>query len=559
MIRLSLVLLLAAAPLAAKAPAAPQAMVSSADVRATEAGLAMLRQGGSAADAAAATLLALTVVEPQSSGIGGGGFLVYQPARGKLATFDGRETAPAAATEALFLGPDGKVQPRREAVPGGKSVGVPGNIAMLALAHAKYGKLPWRALFAPAIALARDGFVVSPRLARSIANSAAVLGRQPAAAALFLDGGAPRAAGSRIVNTALAATLERIAATGPAAFYTGDNAQALVAAVTGAPSNPSTMTLADLRDYRAKPRDAVCAKYRVWRVCSMGPPSAGGTAVLAILGQLQGFDLARLGPSPAAWHLFVESQRLAFADRAAYGGDGDFVSVPIAGLIAPDYLARRGRLISATATMATSLPGQPKGAVPRAVAQASEIPSTSHFAAADARGNVASLTSTVEGPFGSGLIAGGYILNNELTDFSFLPSAGGTLLANRVQGGKRPRSSMSPSIVYDARGRVVLAIGAAGGQTIPAQVAKAIIAVLDWKLPVGEAIALPLVYASDDLLIAEDGPQGIALTAMIPALEALGHRTARSALPLKANGIERIGAGWRGGVDPRSEGVAAGL
>ena len=563
MLRTSLIAvsLLAMPALAKEPPAGPAAMVSSADVRATQAGLAMLRQGGSAMDASAATLLALGVVEPQSSGIGGGGLLVYQAAgETQPATFDGRETAPLAATEALFLGPDGKPQPRREAIPGGRSVGVPGNVAMLALAHAKYGKLPWKALFAPAIALARDGYVISPRLAKSIAGSRDTLARQPAAAALFLNpDGTPKAAGTRIVNPAMAATLEAIATNGPDAFYKGANAAALVAAVQGAPTNPSTMTPADLAAYRAKARAPACGKYRVWRICSMGPPSAGGIAVVQILGQLERFDMGRLGvASPVAWHLFVESERLAFADRAAYGGDIDFVSVPVAGLTEAGYIAARGRLIDAARTMATAPPGQPKGAPPRVSAPGNEIPSTSSFSTADARGNVATLTSTVEGGFGSSLVAGGYVLNNELTDFSFEPSAGGAKVANRVQPGKRPRSSMSPTLVYDAKGRVVLSIGAAGGQTIPAQVAKAIVGVLDWKLSVGDAIALPLPYASDDLLVAEAGAPSLA--AMIPALEKLGHRTASYPLPLKANGIERLpGGGWRGGVDPRSEGVALGL
>ena len=556
------VIALLAAPLAAKSPpAVPAAMVSSADVRATEAGLAMLRQGGSAMDASAATLIALGVVEPQSSGIGGGGLLVYQAAgAASPTTFDGRETAPAAATEALFIGADAKVQPKREAVPGGKSVGVPGNIAMLALAHEKYGKLPWKALFAPAITLARDGFIVSPRLARSIAGSRETLARQPAAAALFLNpDGTGKTAGTRIVNPAMAATLTAIAANGPAAFYRGANAAAVLAAVHGAPTNPSMMTAADLDAYRAKARAPACGRYRVWRICSMGPPSAGGIAVVQILGQLQRFDLARLGAAnPVAWHLLVESERLAFADRAAYGGDADFVNVPVAGLVDPAYVAARAGMIDPARTMPVAMPGEPRGAPARVASPNTEIPSTSAFSAVDARGDIATLTSTVEGGFGSSLVAGGYVLNNELTDFSFIAEAGGQKLANRVQPGKRPRSSMAPTLVYDAKGSVVLAIGAAGGPTIPAQVAKAIIGVLDWKLSLGDAIALPLPYASDDLLVAEAGMPSLA--AMLPALEKLGHRTASYPMPLKANGLERLpGGGWRGGVDPRSEGVALGL
>ncbi len=543
------------------APVAFANAVSSADPRSTDAGLAMLKRGGNAMDAIAATLLALTVVEPQSSGIGGGGLLVYQPAGAKAPlTFDGREKAPLAATPDYFMAADGTPQPRRDATPGGKSVGVPGNVAMLALAHGQQGKLPWATIFEPAIALARGGYEITPRMARAIAGSAETLGRSPEARALFLNpDGTPKAAGTRIVNEPLAQTLDAIAKGGPSAFYKGTVAAQIVERVRTAPTNPSVMTLADLSGYEAKQRAPVCTAYRQWRVCGMGPPSAGGIAVLAILKQLEGFDLGKLGPdSPVAWHLIAESERLAFADRAMFGGDGDYVSVPVAGLIAPDYLKGRGKLISATATMARAAPGTPKGAQPRTPATGGEVPSTTHFAAVDAAGNVASLTSTVEGSFGSSLVAGGMVLNNELTDFSFEPTAGGAPVANRVEGGKRPRSSMSPSIVYDKKGRAVLAIGAAGGMTIPAQVAKAIIGVLDFKLPVADAIALPTIYVSDDLVILEKSPQGEKLVAMQPALEKLGHRTVAAPLPLKANGLERTAGGWRGGADPRSEGNSAG-
>ncbi|MBC7521619.1 MAG: gamma-glutamyltransferase [Sandarakinorhabdus sp.] len=554
-----------AAPALAKAPKAPAGhanAVSAADPRATAAGLAMLKQGGNAMDAIAATMLALTVVEPQSSGIGGGGLLVYQPAGTTLpVTFDGREKAPGLATPQYFMGADGKPQPRREAVPGGKSVGVPGNVAMIAMAHGKYGKLPWAAVFQPAIELARGGYDVSPRMSRSIAGSADTLKRTPEAAALFLNpDGTAKAAGTRIVNEPLAQTLEAIAKAGPSAFYTGPVAQAIVDRVRTAPTNPSSMTMADMAAYQAKQRPPVCAAYRTYKVCSMGPPSAGGIAVLSILKQLEAFDMKRLGmANPIAWHLIAESQRLAFADRAAYGGDSDFVQVPVAGLVAPDYLKARGALISTTSTMKSAPPGQPRGAPPRTLAPGGEVPSTTHFAAVDKAGNVASLTSTVEGGFGSSLVAGGLVLNNELTDFSFEPSAGGNPVANRVQGNKRPRSSMSPTIVYDAKGRPLLAVGAAGGMTIPAQVAKAIIGVLDWGLSIQDAIAAPTIYVSDDLVIVEKSPQGEALVAMVPALEKLGHRV--SAIPLggKANGLERTAKGWRGGADPRSEGNAAGF
>ncbi|MGI4876505.1 MAG: gamma-glutamyltransferase [Janthinobacterium lividum] len=560
--RILMPLILAAVPAVARTPAAPTAMVSAADPRAAEAGRTMLRQGGNAMDAVAATLLALTVVEPQSSGIGGGGLLVYQATGEKLpATFDGRETAPASATGTLFTDAAGVPQPFREAVPGGRSVGVPGNLAMIRLAHAKYGKLPWATLFGPAISLARNGYDVSPRLARSIAGSRETLARTHDAAALFLhDDLTPKTVGEHIVNEPLARTFEAIAAGRPDAFYRGATARAIMAAVTTAPTNPSAMTLADLAGYRAKQRAPVCGRYRAWRVCSMGPPSAGGIAVITILGQLQRFDLARLGPDNAvSWHLLGESERLAFADRAAFGGDQDFVTVPVAGLTDPAYIKARGALIAADRTMARAEPGHPAGAAPRGAPATHEVPSTTDVAIADRAGNVASLTSTVEGPFGSSLVAGGFILNNELTDFDFVPVVGGQPVANRVEGGKRPRSSMSPSIVYDAQGRVVMVVGAAGGPTIPAQTAKAIIGVLDWKLSIQDAIALPLAYATDDVLILEKGPQGARLQALEPALKALGHKTALYALPLKANGIERVAGGWRGGADPRSEGVALGL
>ena len=553
----------ACAPRPATVPvAAARAIVTAADIRAAEAGRTILRQGGSAMDAIAATLLALTVVEPQSSGIGGGGFLVYQDARAKgPATFDGRETAPLAVTPTLFIKPDGTPQTGSEAAPGGRSVGVPGNLAMLALAHQRYGRLPWAALFAPAIALAEGGYVVSPRMAAAIAAKREVLSRTPAAAGLYLNpDGSAKTAGSRIINPALAATLRLVATDGPAAFYGGPVAADMVRTVATAPTNPSTMTADDIARYRAKERPPACVAYRVWRVCGMGPPSGGGIAVAAILKQLEGFDLAALGPdNPTAWHLLAESERLAFADRDAYLADADFVNVPVAGLLDAGYLKARGSLIRADRSMPSVAAGVPNAAPRRTLGTGAEVPATTHFAAADAFGNVASLTSTVEGGFGSGLVSGGFILNNELTDFNFVPKAGAESVANRVEPGKRPRSSMSPTLVYDRAGRVVLAIGAAGGPTIPAQVAKSIVAVLDWKLSVADAIALPVIMTYGDRVLIEKGPQGQRLAAMQPALEALGHPVVITGLPYKANGIERTGNGWRGGADPRSEGVSLGL
>lgn len=551
----------AAPPASALAAAGWTAATTAADERAAAAGLAILKQGGNAMDAAAAMMLALTVVEPQSSGIGGGGFLVlHRDGAGAPETFDGREKAPMGAAGDLFLGADGKALPRREATPGGKSVGVPGNVAMVAMAHARHGALPWARVFEPAIALARGGYVVTERMERSIANSAATLARTPEAAALYLTAdGTAKPAGTRIVNEPLARTLEAIAAGGPDAFYKGGIAQSIVERVRTAPTNPSTMTMADLAGYEAKARLPVCGQYRVWRVCSMGPPSAGGVAVVAILKQLEGFDLGTLGPDSAvSWHLFSESSRLAFADRATFGADSDFVPVPVAGLMDPAYMAARGSLIRADARMAAAPAGAPVGAMAFTNAPGGEVPATTHFAAVDAGGNVASWTSTVEGGFGSSLVASGMVLNNELTDFSFEPEQDGKPVANRVEGGKRPRSSMSPAIVYDAQGRVVLAVGAAGGMTIPAQVAKAIIGVLDWKLPVADAIAMPLIFVNNDTLYVEGGAIGARLTPIVPQLEAMGHKVVVTPLGLKANGLERTAQGWRGGADPRSEGTSLG-
>ncbi|HEV2748084.1 MAG TPA: gamma-glutamyltransferase family protein [Allosphingosinicella sp.] len=541
------------APVAA---AARSGIVSAADPRAAEAGRAILNAGGSAADAALATMLALTVVEPQSSGIGGGSFLVHHDeAAGSIASYDGREQAPAAATPNLFLGPDGKPLPFGEAMPGGKSVGVPGNLRLAALAHQRHGRLPWARLFEPAIRLARDGFAITPRMHAMLAGRAAHAGMTGWARAQFFGAdGEPRPVGTVIRNPELARLYESLAARGADYFYVGPPAHNLVRAVTTAARNPSAMTLGDLATYDAKERPVLCGEYRRHRVCGMGPPSSGATTVFAILKQLERFEMAAMRPDdPAAWHLIAESMRLAYADREAYIGDPDHVRVPTRGLMDPAYLAARSRLISRERAMPSVAAGAPPGA-PRVTAAADgEVPSTSHFVAADAAGNVASMTSTIESVWGSGLTVDGYFLNNELTDFSFAPARDGAPVANRVEGGKRPRSSMSPTIVYGPDGEVRIAVGAAGGPTIIAQVAKALIGVIDWKLSAQEAIALPQIVAIGDSVTVE---RGTALEAMIPALAALGHRVVATDPGFKANAAERVGGRWRGAADPRSEGVA---
>jgi gamma-glutamyltranspeptidase / glutathione hydrolase len=544
---------------AATAGAGPfRAVVSAAHPLASQAGISILKQGGSAADAAIATMLALTVVEPQSSGIGGGGFLVYQPAKGALGTIDGREKAPGVASPKQFLDDAGKPLPFMKAATGGRSVGVPGNIALAAEAHRKWGKLPWATLFEPAIALA-EGFTISPTMARFIAFGQDSLKQAgPEGRALYFDNdGAPLKAGTTFRNERLAATLRLVAAKGADSFYKGPIAEAIVKAVSTADANPTAMTLADVAAYKAEVRKPVCGMYRQYKICGMGPPSSGGVGVLAMLKQLERFDIKGLGKdNVVAWHLFGESQRLAYADREKWIADPGFVEVPTKGLADPAYLAARSALIDAGGRMAKAEAGMPAGApTARVNAADNEVAGTTSFAVADAAGNVATWTSTVEKTFGSGLVADGFVLNNELTDFNFAPEDQGRLTANHVQPGKRPRSAMSPTIVYDASGKAIFAIGAAGGVTIVAQVTKAIIGVVDWGLPVEEAIALPQLIAIQDRFAVE---KGTFLEAMIPAFTAMGHKPVATALPLKLNGVQRVAGGWRGGADARGEGRPAG-
>tara|TARA_A100001391_G_scaffold136353_2_gene95067 strand:- start:28751 stop:30478 length:1728 start_codon:yes stop_codon:yes gene_type:complete len=546
----------AAAPTAAAAP--HTGMVSAADQRASEAGMAMLEQGGSATDAAIAVMLALTVVEPQSSGIGGGGFFVHGTPEGEVTTLDGREKAPGGAGPDWFLDDNGQPIPFMDAVMSGLSVGVPGNLALARKAHERYGQLEWAALFEPAIELARDGFVITPRLNATLARAKNRAGRVPEGQALFYDAaGEPLPVGTLVKNPALADSLAQIAAEGPDWLYQGPAGAQLADYVAADTPRDGAMVPADLRHYEAKWRSPVCGEYRVYRICGMGPPSSGATTVFAILKQLEQFDLAALGPdSPTSWHLFAESQRLAYADRGRYLGDSDFVDVPVAGLVNSAYLTARGSLISPTSTLADPEPGVPPGA-DLALAEGPEWPEhgTSHFAVVDREGDAVSWTSTVEGPFGSGLMYGGFYLNNELTDFTMVPLVDGVPVANRVEGSKRPRSSMSPTLVYGPEGNLRIAIGAAGGATIPVQTAKALIGVLDWGLTAQEAIALPGLFSPGDTIVLEPGSS---LLAMKGDLEALGHKVVEHDMPFKANAVEFVGGQWLGAADPRSEGVALG-
>ena len=545
-----------AAAVEARAPAtATRHMVVAANPLASAAGLAMLRAGGSAVDAAIAAQMVLTLVEPQSSGIGGGAFLLHYAAEdGRVRAYDGRETAPAAATPDLFLTDEGAPMGFWDAVVGGRAVGTPGVLRMLDLAHGRHGKLPWDFLFQPAIRLAEDGFAISPRLHGLIARDR-FLDRYPLPRGHFYDArGGPKAAGTTLKNPALAETFRRIAEGGADAFYSGEIAADVVAAVRGAKGNPGRLTLDDLAGYRAVERDPLCAPYRLWIVCGMPPPTSGGVAVLQILGILSHYNLSELAPlSLESVHLIAEAGRLAFADRNQYLADSDFVEVPVERLIDRDYLARRAELISLDASLEQAAPGlDAQGA---ATPARERPPSTTHISVVDADGNAVSMTSSIENAFGARIMARGFLLNNQLTDFSFRPEVDGKPVANRVEAGKRPRSSMSPTIVLDRQGKLVMAVGSPGGSTIIGYVAKALIAALDWNLDPQAAVELPN-FAN------RNGPtdleSGSGLTALVPRLEALGHRLRFREMTSGLHAIRRVEGRLLGGADPRREGVAIG-
>jgi gamma-glutamyltranspeptidase/glutathione hydrolase len=551
-----LIALAAFASLPQNAVANTAGVASSADPRVTEAGMEMLRQGGSAADAAMAMMLALTVVEPQSSGIGGGGFLLYQDSsKGVLSTINGRETAPAAATPDRFVGPDGKPLGFLAAFQGGRSVGVPGNIALMAEAHRKWGKLPWAKLFKPAIRLSEKGFTVNRTLESRLQGIGPLWGNFDEARGLYWVDGKPLKMGARFKNPKLAATMKLLAKKGADAFYTGPIAGQIVEAVGKSKLSPGDMTMTDLAQYRAKEQNAVCAPYRVYVICGMAPPSSGATTVLQILGTLERFDLKTSGKdSPKSWYLIGQAMQLAYADREKYLGDSDFVDVPVAGLLNPEYIKQRSALIDEAKARTDYPAGKPPGAAPRTAAISSEVAGTTHFTAVDAKGNVANMTSTIEGPFGSQLLAGGFFLNNELTDFTFAPEKDGAPVANRVMPGKRPLSSMSPTIVFDREGKAVLALGSAGGKRIIMHVTKTLVGVIDFGLPLQQAIALPNIYFGGGQLEVE---QGTPLAAKAADLAQYGQKVRASDLGSKVNGAQWTSGGWTGAADPRSEGTSA--
>jgi gamma-glutamyltranspeptidase/glutathione hydrolase len=538
------------------APAATQgqAMVAAANPMAVEAGLKVLRAGGSAVDAAVAVQAVLGLVEPQSSGLGGGAFLTYYDAETKQVTaYNGREMAPSGASPDMFLGPDGKPMNRREAILSGRSTGAPGAVAMLHLAQGQHGKLPWKDLFGEAERLATEGFPAPGRMAAAAAGRAPQAATPDAVAYFTKPDGSKIQSGDLVRNPAYAETVRKIAAEGAKAILEGSIAQAIVAKVQEAP-NPGTLSLADLAAYKAKAGPAVCRPYRVYIVCTPPAPS-GGPAVLEGLGILENTAIAEHPDDAQGWYLFAQASRLMYADRDRYMGDPDFVDVPTEGLLDRDYLKERAGLIGPTAS-ATVAPGTPRGAGARAPDGTTEEAGTTHFVIVDRWGNVVSMTTTVESTFGSGRMVGGFFLNNQLTDFSFAPeNRDGTPAANAVAPRKRPRSSMAPAIVLDQNRNFVAAVGSPGGPSILAYNLKALVGVLDWRLPMQDAIELPNLIAGGSFYAAEVDKFSPEVKA---GLEAKGVKLSSGfgAEGSGLHGVEVTPQGLRGGADPRREGVA---
>jgi gamma-glutamyltranspeptidase/glutathione hydrolase len=550
-------------------------MATSAHPSASAAGADILRRGGSAVDAAIAMQLVLGLVEPQSSGIGGGAFLLhYAAGSSTVDTYDGRETAPAAAGPDLFLDSTGKPMPFRTAVIGGRSVGVPGLIRMAAMAHRAHGRLQWKALFAPAIHLAEHGFPVSYQLARWLAQDRQLKDDPEARVIYYAADGSPAPDGATLRNPAYARTLRMVARQGPDWFYRGENARAIVGRVRGHATNPGVLAETDMAGYRARRRAPLCFAYRDHEICSMAPPSSGGTAIAQILGMLEHTGFAQAAPmSATALHLYAEAAKLAFADRNRYVADSDFVTVP-PGLTDRAYLAIRAQSIG-TAASAAALPGVPPGTpLARADDRSPELPSTSHLSVVDARGNAVSMTTTVETIFGSHLMTGGYILNNQLTDFSFVAEEDGRPVANRVEAGKRPRSSMTPVLVFargadGSRGALRLVAGSPGGSFIINFVGKVLVATLDWQLPLDEALALPNFGSRNaGLSGALEIERDRFPAALAQDLQALGHTAADIPVDSGVHAIARActptpaakarSCFWQGAADPRRDGRAVG-
>jgi gamma-glutamyltranspeptidase/glutathione hydrolase len=541
----------------AAAPAKAQhahMMVVAANPLAARAGLAVLRRGGSAIDAAVAVQAVLGLVEPQSSGLGGGALLLsYTAKTGAVAYYDGRETAPQAAGPGLFLRKDGTPMSMAEAVTGGRSVGVPGSIAALELAHKEGGRLPWAELFTPAIALAETGFAVTPRLAAEAAREKAGLEHQ-AALRDYLHGGT-LAVGTMLKNPDYADTLRRIAAAGSAGVLRGKVAADIALAVRQ-DANPGLMTVDDLAAYKPVRRDALCGGFAAWRVCTAGSPSAGGFVLLQVLGMLADRDAARVSPHSAeAAMLTIEAERLAMADRDAFGADADFASVPLKGLVAPAYVASRAAQIETARAAGVVAPGEPVGARAPAAQAPQPEHGTSDVAIVDADGNAVSMTTTVEDIFGAHLMVDGFVLNNELTDFSFIPAVAGKPVANRVEGGKRPRSSMAPALVFDGAGKLVAVVGSAGGLRIPEFVVQAVLGATMWHMPPKQALALGHLGSFGQRVELEQGTDAATLYG---ALTQRGEKVFVHAMPSGTSMIVIGKDGLTGAADPRRDGAAVG-
>lgn len=534
-------------------------MVAAAHPLAAEAGREILRRGGSAVDAAIAVQAVLGLVEPQSSGIGGGAFLLHwDQTRRQTAAYDGRETAPAAIGPDLFLNSDGQPLGFRDAFTGGRSVGTPGVIAMLALAHKNHGRLPWADLFAPAITLADQGFAVSARLRLMIGAMPKLSSFSPARILYFTreEPPQPLQTGTMLRNPDYARSLRAIAAYGPQAFYTGDLAQAMVDAVR---AQGGALTLEDLAHYQARQREPVCAMYRLYKICGMPPPTSGGVAVLQILGMLQNFDMPALQPdSVTGLHLLAQAGRLAYADRGLYLADTDIVDVPLKGLLDRRYLAARAQHIKLGRTEpAPVAAGKPRDLAATGYAPNVDgaSPSTSHVSIVDGRGNAVSMTSSVEAPFGSHVMAGGFFLNNQLTDFSFIAEIDGRPVANAAAPGKRPLSSMAPTLVFDKDGALYAVLGSPGGTRIIGYVAQTLIGLLDWDLDMQAAIDQPRLLNRNGPLELE---AGTVLEALVPRFTALGHGVEVQPTFSGVQGIRRVNGKLEGGADKRREGVALG-
>jgi len=533
-------------------------MIAAANPHAAQAGLEMMRAGGSAVDAAIATQMVLGLVEPESSGIGGGAFMLVYDAKTKRTTsFDGREMAPASATPTMFLDATGQPRTKADAIPGGLSVGIPGVVKMLWLAHQKYGKLPWAKLFEPAIKLSEEGFPVGPKLARTIKNFSR--GDMPDIRARFYHAdGTPLAEGEIYKNPDYAASLRKIAKEGPDGFYKGEIAQAIVDTVQHAPRQQGGMTLEDLDKYQAKERAPVCGDYREYNVCSMGPPSSGGVAVLQILGMLQRFTPEQLTPNTVSGaHLFAQASRLAYADRAQFLADPAFIDVPIRGLTDKAYIASRAALIDPDKDMGTAVAGNPPQKHAALSPQVSPVlHGTSHMTIVDDSGEVVAMTTSVETGFGAKIMAKGFILNNTLTDFSFQPVRDGKPVANAPAPGKLPLSAMSPTIVFDKKGDFLVSVGSPGGPAIIDYVAQILIGILDAKMSSKQAMSMPHEINMNGSTLLELSPTTDALAAQ---LTAKGHTVQTSRMEGSGlHSIQKVKDGYIGAADPRRDGIALG-